>query len=134
MARTTLYRKHDLTNYATTPTAEMDRYSRSDILKTMLPDSAEMETVSTGGYQGWMGFIIHLDGYVWLIKDGYGSCSYCDGLLAADNAASYGESMMRNVYCFDTGSDAATFVTEQDGYAWNEVADDILAHLNGDAR
>jgi len=129
---TNLYHKYDLGDYATTPT-NSGNCSRSDLLKAMLPDKADIDTVSTGGYQGHLGFIIRLDGFTWVLKDAYGSCEYCDGLLGADDAASYGQSMMRNAYCFDSNDDAATFVRQQDGWGWDSLADDLLDTLKDSA-
>lgn len=132
-----LYLQRDLTDYADEYTKEKPYISRKKLLRNMLPDDAAIDHHTTGGYQGLHGYVIVLDGYWWLLKDAYGSCSYCDGLLSAaqdspEKVEEYGLSMMRNAYCFDTEADARAFldakVSDEDhwGWGWPEIADGML--------
>ena len=119
-----LYIKNDLADYADERATCPSPATRGQIVRALLPD-AEIRTHSTGSYQGTMGFVIHLYDYVWLIKEAYGSCSYCDGLLATENKISYGISMLNNAYCFETTDDALTFLSRTDElvdeWGWKDV-------------
>jgi len=133
MPDTNRYLGLDLEDYATDPPLEEqdDRYwSRTNIIRELLPDTADVEVYSTGGYQGEMGFVIGLDGYYWLIKETYGSCSFCDGLLGADDSLEYGRSILRNAYAFDSEADARAFLREQDGYIWDRIKNEMAGLLD----
>ena len=130
---------------------EKDRptFRRSTLLEDAL--GVEVLTYSTGGYQGTMTFVLVCDGLLWVIKDAYGSCSHCDGLLAARRNArdgygkdrtwdlepirDYAESMMNNAYAFDSANDAVRFVHEQAGdasysWGWGSVADGTIENID----
>lgn len=129
-----LYLRNDLEDHADdTISSVEDQYSRAAIMRELLPERADVFVYSTGGYQGTMGFVIrNVDGYVWVLKEGFGSCSYCDGLLGADNAADYGRSMMRNAYCFKDESDAVQFIEEmrENGvWGWHRVGEPLIEEL-----
>lgn len=119
-----LYIKNDLGDYANTDINDPDGYSRIDYLRAILPDSAEIDVYSTGGYQGTMGFVIRLDEYIWLIKEAFGSCALCDGFIDS-HKVEYAESMCRNAYCFEDEKLARMFLTEKidnGEYMWERIA------------
>jgi len=93
---------------------------RVDILKNILP-SYEIETACTGGYQGT--YVFRLDGpeYIWLIRDSYGSCSYCDGLIDNPDPYNYGIQMLRNGYAFESEDDAVQFLKLVGNFRWERV-------------
>ena len=133
-----LYLKRDLTDYAVDVGDEEGRYGRNSYLEAVLPDEAEIEVYSTGGYQGTQGYAITLDGYYWIIKEAYGSCSYCDAFLNAQQSADqtaveYIHSMMRNSYCFESLDDALQFLQEKDDpyeyYRWPRIASEVAENL-----
>jgi len=95
-------------------------HSRSEILASMLPNF-DIESKCTGGYQGT--YVFRLDGpeYVWLLRDSYGSCSYCDGLINNGNPYGYGVSMLRNAYAFESEDDAQRFLEAVDNWRWERV-------------
>lgn len=121
-----LYIKNDLEDYASNdiPSVEWGSPHRSELLESAVdPDS--MEFYSTGGYQGKMVFALDAGGYIWLVKEAFGSCSVCDGLLAADDDWEYTKKMLRNAYCFESKKDAIDFLDtklETEGWYWNDVA------------
>lgn len=107
---------------------------RSEILEKALDleRDVDFDSYCTGGYQGTYLFVFEKGGYLWLLKDSYGSCSYCDGLLASENSASYGISMMRNAYAFENENDAVRFLhmaSDRDAdhdlmsYSWQKVGE-----------
>lgn len=129
MSEENLYVRNDLEDYAETPTRKMSRHpKRSELIGALLPASADIDFYSTGGYQGHMGFVIKLDGYIWLLPESYGSCSVCDGLLSASDKLEYGRSMLRNAYCFETEREAKQFLNEKrvDGtWKWRKIAGEM---------
>lgn len=154
--RSHLYEKDDLANYADLSNvdgrgSEYGLPSRSDLLEMAL--GVEPTTVSSGGYQGTYLFIFVVEDTLWLLKDSYGSCSYCDGLLSQrvndysydgseeeaqseedENLRQYAESMMNNAYAFTDKNDAVWFLHEKtsDGfeYGWGSVAPDGIEKLS----
>lgn len=154
-----LYLKADLEDHADLSRIERDeenrlRYSRSDLLEAAL--DTEVHTTCSGGYQGTYGFVLVMDGLLWVIKDSYGSCSVCDGLLAAhdqdgrpyrvedpeeldcENVRNYALVMMRNAYAFDNKNDAVRFVHKAEdgdldvwGWSWGNVSEGIIEDING---
>lgn len=156
-----LYEKDDLADYANVENvngrgSEYGLPSRSDLLEMAL--DVEPTTVCSGGYQGTYLFILVVNDTLWLIKDAYGSCSYCDGLLAQevrkhsaedeaekeelqseedDNLRQYARSMMNNAYAFEDKNDAVRFLHEktpdEDGrwhHGWEAVAEDGIEKLS----
>jgi hypothetical protein len=145
-----LYRKADLADHA--DLSRIDRSvgshwppNRSDLLREAL--DTNVEGVCSGGYQGTWVFILVVDDILWLLKDSYGSCSYCDGLLAAadldgrsyrtdeeelgaENVRQYAESMMNNAYAFESKNDAVRFIARVDGYGWRDVRSDTIETLD----
>jgi hypothetical protein len=85
-----------------------------------------MEGTSTGGYSGTLGFVIEEDDKVWIIKEAYGSCEYCDGLLAAESAYTYTMSMLKNAYCFGDYTDAYEAIKLMNGFYWQQIKNDLL--------
>lgn len=129
-----LYIKNDLGDYADTNIDDPDGYGRTPYLKAILPDSAKLSTYSTGGYQGTMVFVIRLDGYLWVIKEAYGSCNLCDGFVGrgGSHKIEYAESMCRNAYCFESEDAAVEFLKQKDkdgGYIWEKVASKAIEML-----
>jgi len=129
-----LYIKNDLGDYAYTDIDDPDGYGRTDYLRAILPNSAEVEVYSTGGYQGTMVFVIRLDDYLWVIKEAYGSCNLCDGFVGRGDGhkIEYAESMCRNAYCFESEDDAIKFLKQKDedgGYIWEKVANKAIEML-----
>lgn len=154
-----LYVKDDLADYADVTAIESDDSyglpNRSELLSTSL--GVEPTVISSGGYQGTMLFILVVGERLWLITDSYGSCSYCDGLLAqgeqlyraetdeeknelleqeTENLRQYAESMMNNGYAFTSVNDAVRFLNEKDcdgghsyHHGWCAVASDGIAEL-----
>lgn len=126
--------KKDLGDFATHGVELSDYPSRSEVVKKLL-NSPKMEVHSVGDYQGTLGFVIKTGGYIWVIKEHYGSCALCDGFISAKregNAVEYGRSILRNAYCFDDVSDAQAFVAlmaEQDAYGWGCIEDGLLEIL-----
>jgi len=153
-----LYLKADLEDHADLSSIERDeegrlRYGRSDLLGAAL--DADVHTTCSGGYQGTYGFVLVVDDTLWVIKDSYGSCSVCDGLLAAhdrdgrpyrvedpdeldcENVQNYAQSMMRNAYAFDNKNDAVRFVHEASegnldvsGWSWGDIAEGVIEDIN----
>ena len=122
-----LYLKKDLTDYSELPT-EVDGYTRTDYIKAILPEKATIDAHSVGSYQGTMGIVIGLDGYYWLIKEHYGSCSYCDGMLGAESKIEYAESILRNAYCLPDEETALRFLAckeEESSYGWNDITPEM---------
>jgi hypothetical protein len=144
MVDETLYEKDDLADYArlSNVTDSGGRYSgpsRQTLLKDAL--GVEVKSVCSGGYQGTWLFILVVNDTLWLLKDSYGSCSYCDGLMGAsgdDAVRDYAENMMRNAYAFESKNDAVRFLHQkiEEGYGswgWPTVADEgieTLAYIN----
>lgn len=120
-----LYLGKDLGDYANTDVSEVDGYGRTTWLKAILPNSADINVYSTGGYQGTKGYVIYLDDYTWIIKEAYGSCSYCDGMIGADDKAEYALSMCRNAYCLENKKDAIRFLDNQDGWGWDKIRSNL---------
>lgn len=154
-----LYEKDDLADYAAVEAvngsdSEYGLPSRSDLLEMAL--DVEPTTVCSGGYQGTYLFILVVNDTLWLIKDSYGSCSYCDGLLAQqvrtysaddeeekaelqqeedENLQQYARSMMNNAYAFESKNDAVRFLHEKDddrsySHGWAAVAEDGISELS----
>lgn len=135
--RETLYVRADLEEYADLDAIDDDPSSwgtpsRSELLQQSLGlDSVEIHVASTGGYQGEKLFVFRTGGYYWLVKDSYGSCSHCDGLLAADHASEYATTMLRDAYAFTDAGDTIAFLERKandDGgygiFGWATLADD----------
>jgi len=103
--------------------------SRLAILKGMLPDF-EIESECTGGYQGT--YVFRLDGseYVWLIRDSYGSCSHCDGLIDHPEPYNYGVQMVRNAYAFESEEVAVEYLNLVDNWRWDRVKDLAMKLFN----
>lgn len=125
--------KRDLHDYADKPD-EYDKiiHSRIDLIERLLPDGAEIEHYRQRGYQGKMGIVVWVDEYTWVIKESFGSCAYCDGLLAADDPVEYGMSMLRDAYAFETDDDAVEFVQQKlddEVYMWNNIGREIIRIL-----
>ena len=120
--------KKDLADYAQDKLESEERplmVDREDAMRELLPDNAEIDVYSTGGWQGSMGFVIWLDDYTWVIKEAYGSCSYCDEFIGTSDKAEYMRSVMRNAYCFRDNEDAIEFLEakqENDTFIWGQVA------------
>lgn len=144
MEDTERYQKADLEEHADLEAIDDDpeswgNPSREEILQQSLGlDDGEIVSVCSGGYQGEYLFVFRSGEYLWLLKDSYGSCSYCDGLLAADHAKSYAEGMMRNAYAFEDDNEAVRFLHEKsDGgaeystfsYGWGPLVDDGIAGI-----
>jgi hypothetical protein len=142
MSTDRLYVRADLEDYA-----DLDRIhddpdswgnpSRLELLEQSLGlDEFDIKSARAGSYQGQMLFIFRTAGYIWLLKDSYGSCSHCDGLLAADHASEYAETMMRDAYAFTSIEDVREFIEAKiDGdeygiYKWEELADEVLDVLD----
>lgn len=138
------YLKVDLEDYADLEAIDDDpeswgQPSRSEILQQSLGlNSGEIKSICSGGYQGEWLFVFRIGGYLWLLKDSYGSCPVCDGLLAADHAKHYAEGMMRNAYAFDDDNEAVRFLHEKDGdgaelstfsYGWSPLVDDGISAI-----
>jgi len=154
-----LYEKDDLADRAELSNvngceSEYGLPSRSDLLEMAL--GVEPTTVCSGGYQGTYLFILVVDDTLWLIKDSYGSCSYCDGLLAQqvltygadteeekeelqseedENLQQYARSMMNNAYAFTSKNDAVRFLQEKDddrmySHGWAAVAEGGISELS----
>lgn len=155
-----LYQKADLADHADLSNVdgrgnEYGLPSRSGLLEMAL--GVEPKTVCSGGYQGTYLFILVVDDTLWLIKDSYGSCSYCDGLLAQEvrtysaedeaekeelqteedeNLRQYAESMMNNAYAFEDKNDAVRFLdakAPEDAswyHGWESVAEDGIEKLS----
>ena len=118
-----LYEKRDLEDYASDQES-VDSYGRVDNVKELLPDDAIVKNYSAGGYEGTIGIVIKLDGYYWLIKEMYGSCSLCDPYIASDDHAEYARSIMRNAYCLPDKESAEKFLKkkeEDDSYGWKKI-------------
>lgn len=132
------YIKKDLTDYEVdNPVVDDERYytSRTDVIEALLPEEAEIHVHSTGNYQGSMGFVIELDDYLWLIKESYGSCSYCDGFIGSKDEMEYGLSMLRNAYCLESKKDAHLFldhIRHEDSWGWGSIADGVIDILEKD--
>lgn len=156
-----LYEKADLADHADIENvdgrgSEYGVPSRSDLLEMAL--GVEPTTVCSGGYQGTYLFILVVEDTLWLIKDSYGSCSYCDGLLAQqvrtysaddeaekeelqseedENLQQYARSMMNNAYAFTSKNDAVRFLHEKAPdedqswfHGWESVAEDGISELS----
>lgn len=115
---------------------------RTELLADVLgKDTHEIRKVREGGYQGTILFVFRHAGYVWLVKDSYGSCSHCDGYLAADDDESYkkyARSMCRNAYAFESTDDAVRFLHKKSGdgtemstfaYGWGPLVDEGIEQL-----
>lgn len=129
-----LYLGKDLEAYVEDEQVAEKHPRRGDLVRGLLPDSATINIYSSGGYQGMMGFAIDLDDHIWLIKESYGSCSYCDGLIGSGDRISYGISMLRNAYCFESIDDAVEFVDDasdnDDGYyGWDRISGGLIDEL-----
>lgn len=125
-----LYLGRDLEDYASPPSTSFNsrRPGREEVVRALLPDSATIKTYHPGGYSGAMGFVIYLDDYIWLIKEYYGSCNLCDGMLAASDKIKYGRSILRNAYCLESEEDAIEFLNNriaQSDYGWRKIAPDM---------
>lgn len=109
--------------------------SRTEMLKQAL-DIDTIHCTAHGSWQGSYGFVFVYDGYVWLIKEYYGSCALCDGVLACDNteqARQYAKSMMQNAYAFESKNDAVRFLhlrEEDDSWGWGRLVDGMIEDLN----
>jgi hypothetical protein len=154
-----LYVKDDLADYANIEAVHGSEHtlpSRGSLLEMAL--GVEPTTVCSGGYQGTYLFIVVVNDTLWLIKDAYGSCSYCDGLLAQrvrkhkaddeeekeelqreedENLQQYARSMMNNAYAFESKNDAVRFLDEKAPdeernwyHGWESVAEDGITALN----
>jgi len=109
------YVKNDLIDYADVENIDRSGYtsSRSTLLKESLGLSdRELKSYTYGSYQGTMLFVFEVGGYIWLLRDSYGSCSYCDGLLGSSDVRTYATSMMNNAYCFESKNDAVRFLNQ----------------------
>lgn len=149
----THYLKADLEDYADVESITLNedgrvRHGRTSLLENAL--DAEVHTTCSGGYQGTYTFVLVAGGLLWVIKDSYGSCGLCDGLLHAKNyegrdspqdaleaVRNYAESMMRNAYAFDNKNDAVRFVHEAaagdldvSGWAWSDVDDGTIEAIS----
>jgi len=129
----TLYIKNDLEDYAKDISVDesTERASREQLIDELLPDSARYEIYSTGGWQGTLGIVIECDDYIWLIKEPFGSCGVCDGLLGASDKVGYGKKMLRNAYCFESTELAIRFLGEIDGWQWEEIEHGVREILEG---
>jgi hypothetical protein len=130
-----LYIKNDLTDYVEYPSNGVDGYARTDYIKAILPEKADIEVYNHGSYQGTLGFVIRLDGYYWLIKEHYGSCSVCDSMMAADDKIEYAKSILRNAYCIENEENAIKFLImkEEDGsYGWRNIAPEMRDIVRGE--
>lgn len=156
-----LYQKADLADHADLSNvsggdSKHGVPSRSRLLEMAL--GVDPTVVSSGGYQGTMVFIMVVQDTLWLVKDSYGSCSYCDGLMAQkvrtygvndeeeraelqaeedENLRQYAESMMNNAYAFEAKNDAVRFLNEKapdvEGnwyHGWESVAEEAIEELN----
>jgi len=139
----------DLDQFATLSNVpkQTDGYGGPDRVKLLSMaldiDSDEISVVREGGYQGTLLFIFEVDGYIWLLKDSYGSCSNCDGLLAAERGGSYRDytrGMIRNAYAFSTSNDAIRFLNDMANdnpghegstfaYGWGPLVDDAVTKI-----
>lgn len=127
---------------------------RRDALLEVVLDT-EVRSVRNGRYQGTMGFVFVVDGLLWLLKDSFGSCAVCDGLMGArdDDGHAWGNtdpedltcthvreytaSMLRNAYAFESKNDAVRFLHQAEddeleaaGWSWRDIADDMIDVLD----
>lgn len=148
-----LYLKADLEDRAGLDSITLNeegrlRHSRSSLLEDAL--GVEPKVTCSGGYQGTYTFVLVVDDILWVIKDSYGSCGLCDGLLHAKNytgrddkeegleaVRNYAQSMMRNAYAFDNKNDAVRFVHQAaegdldvSGWAWSDVDEGTIESIN----
>jgi hypothetical protein len=136
-----LYDKKDLEDYVNQERIDIDEGGRfytppkriTLLAEALGMDKQDIDSAWGGSYSGIVVFTFTLDDTLWLLKDSFGSCSYCDPLLScdtADEAKDYPTKMCRNAYAFSDPEDAKAFVEKQrdDGYAWGwtKVADDVL--------
>lgn len=139
MTKDNLLIKNDLIDYANTNVA-IDYYSsRKNGIKSVLPDTAEVEQIAKGGYQGVVAKVSTTqDGYIWLMDDYYGSCSMCDGLIG--EGKTYIERLLREARCFSSPEDAIQYIRSSDDFSFasrvgsiskTEVID-IVRELSGE--
>lgn len=135
------YVKADLEDFANLDAIEDGEWghpSRETILMQSLAlDDCEIQSACTGGYQGTYLFTFYTGNYLWIIRDSYGSCALCDGLIGAEHASEYALTMMRNAYAFESENDAVEFLTEKTeseySYRWSlaEQGIDAIDNLRG---
>lgn len=112
--------------------------SRGELLVATLEISDDDYTaINHGSYQGTLLFVFETGGDLWLLKDAYGSCSHCDGLLSCDDDdeyKNYATKMFRNAYAFEGQAEAKAFLEQkaEDGrrYGWGGVAGNALEELD----
>lgn len=88
-----------------------DTTQRSGLVEGALNlEEREYERVSTGSYQGTVLFVFRKGGYIWLLKDNYGSCNLCDGLIGNPDPVQYARSMFRDAYAFQNKEKTKLFL------------------------
>jgi hypothetical protein len=104
--------------------------TRTALLRQTIPSVDTIHSERVGSWSGTESFGFEVDGLLWLIRDHYGSCSHCDGFIAADSRddyVQYARTLMSNAYAFDDRVDAHRFVDEQAEdalYGWNAVQEE----------
>lgn len=119
--------QYDLQDHADLSGIEHDgrytpRQSRAQLAAEALGlDADEITTVRHGSYQGEIVLLFRYDRYTVVLKDSYGSCSVCDGVLACSDSEqlrSYTERMLANADVYLTDDGAVEGVQAKEGYYW----------------